>query len=122
MKTFGRAIAVGLVAGTPALAGEVEIVGAEATLEGNGTYGFSVTLRHADKGWEHYADRWTVLTPDGAVLGERVLLHPHDSEQPFTRGLSGVRIPEDLARVRISAHDKVHGDSPELLQIDLPGR
>ena len=50
---------------------------------------FSVTVRHNDEGWDHYADIWQVLHPEtGEVLGERVLLHPHDTEQPFTRSQS----------------------------------
>ena len=46
------------------------------------TWTFSVTVRHNDEGWDHYADIWQVLHPEtGEVLGERVLLHPHDTEQ-----------------------------------------
>jgi hypothetical protein len=41
-----------------------------------------VTVRHADEGWEHYADCWEVLTLDGEVLATRELAHPHDNEQP----------------------------------------
>jgi hypothetical protein len=55
-------------------------------------------------------------------LGVRVLYHPHVHEQPFTRGLSGVEVPAGLKRVRIRAHDKVHGDSPRLFDVTLPGR
>ena len=43
-----------------------------------------VTVQHADTGWDHYADAWEVLAPDGTVLGTRTLLHPHTDEQPFT--------------------------------------
>ena len=87
-------------------AGEVEIVVAAARQEADGAYRFSVTLRHADTGWDHYADKWDVVAPDGTVLGARVLLHPHQDEQPFTRGLSGVRVPKGVKRVAIRAHDK----------------
>lgn len=61
----------------------------------------SVTLSHPDAGWDHYADGWEVLTPDGRSLGVRVLGHPHVEEQPFTRTLSGVKIPEGITELRI---------------------
>jgi hypothetical protein len=105
-----------------AQANEVEIVDAQASRGANGVYRFNVTLRHADNGWDHYADRWDVLGPKGEVLGSRVLLHPHVTEQPFTRSLSGVVIPEALKTVNIRAHDKEHGDSPEMFKVTLPGR
>ncbi len=103
-------------------AGEVAILDVEARLQQDGRYAFSVTLKHADNGWDHYADRWQVLGPDGAVLGDRVLMHPHVNEQPFTRSLSGVAIPGGLKSVFISAHDKIHGDSLKMYEITLPGR
>ncbi len=92
-----------------ATAGEADVVAAEATRQSDGNWRFSVTLRHDDAGWEHYADRWDVVGPDGTVYGERVLLHPHDNEQPFTRSLSGVAIPETVDEVIIRGNDKVHG-------------
>jgi len=70
---------------------------------------FSVTVRHADEGWSHYADTWEVVAPDGRVLATRVLQHPHVGEQPFTRELRGVEVPADVTSVRIRAHDSVHG-------------
>ena len=47
----------------------------------------------ADSGWDHYANRWEVLEPEGQVIATRTLLHPHVDEQPFTRSLSGIHIP-----------------------------
>ena len=105
-----------------ALAGEVEVVKADAKAEQGGAYSFSATLRHTDTGWEHYADAWEVLAPDGTVLGKRILYHPHVSEQPFTRSLTHVRIPDGISRVKIRAHDKVHGNGSRTLAVDLPGR
>ncbi|MCW8908143.1 MAG: hypothetical protein OQL28_12900 [Sedimenticola sp.] len=98
--------------------GEVEIVSAEAEREGDG-YRFHVTLRHADSGWEHYANVWRVLGPDGTLLGERILYHPHVDEQPFTRSLSGVRIPPGTDYVEIEAGDSVHGASPGRWRLGL---
>lgn len=111
-----------LVAAVAAWAGEVTVVDAKVRADGGGTFSFDVTLRHADSGWDHYADRWDVLAPDGTVLGSRVLYHPHVDEQPFTRGLSGVRVPAGIKTVTIRAHDKVHGDSDRTLTVTLPGR
>ena len=75
----------GMLAPMVALAGEADVVGVEVTKQGQGRFRFDVTVRHADEGWDHYADRWEVLGPDGAALGVRELAHPHVNEQPFTR-------------------------------------
>jgi hypothetical protein len=61
-----------------------------------------------------------VLGPDGAVLGERVLLHPHETEQPFTRSLSGVVIPAAIDEVTVRAGDKVHGFGGAEMRVALP--
>jgi len=81
-----------------------------ATIE-RGPSGFTVaaTVRSADTGWDKYADAWEVRTEGGTVLGERILAHPHETEQPFTRSLSGVEIPEDISQVVIAARDSVAG-------------
>jgi hypothetical protein len=84
------------------------VVAAKAACS-SGTCDFVVTVRHADEGWKHYADAWQVIAPDGTVLATRVLRHPHVAEQPFTRGLRGVRVPPGIDRVRIRARDSVHG-------------
>lgn len=102
-------IASAAVLASAVWAGEADVVGAKARLMPDGAWRFDVTVRHKDTGWTHYADRWDVVGPDGNVLGERVLLHPHETEQPFTRSLSGVRIPAGVKRVTLRAHDKVHG-------------
>lgn len=88
-------------------------------LEAGGTWRFEVSVRHADAGWEHYADRFEVLSLDGEVLGTRTLLHPHDNEQPFTRSLAGVAIPDGVVEVEVRAHDSVHGDSGATMRVFL---
>lgn len=71
---------------------------------------FSVTVEHNDDGWDYYADGWVVVDPeDGTVYGERVLAHPHDHEQPFTRSLSGVSIPDGVDQVLVVARNNVRG-------------
>ena len=103
-----------------ALAGGADVVSARAEQTASGIWHFDVTVRHADENWDHYADAWQVRAPDGTVLGTRELLHPHVNEQPFTRSLSGVKIPDDVKMVTIHARDSVHGWGGEALTLDLP--
>ena len=98
--------------------GQVEIRFAEFVKQGN-RWSVNVTLQHADTGWDHYADGWRIVTADGTELGMRTLYHPHVNEQPFTRSLGGVIIPESVQTVYVEARDKVHGWSPQRLKIDL---
>jgi len=86
----------------------------------NGTYSFHVTVRHDDSGWDHYSNKWDVRGPDGTVYGIRVLLHPHENEQPFTRSQSGIEIPADVKQVVIRAYDSVHGTTGIEIQVDVP--
>ena len=114
------AVPVVVPGAAPARAGEADVVRAEALAEGGDTWRFRVTVAHGDTGWEHYADKWDVVAPDGTVLGTRVLLHPHESEQPFTRALGGVAIPEHVAEVTLRAHDRVHGYGGTEVTVKLP--
>lgn len=117
-----RIIALGLVlfgAGSAAVADDVEVLNAVFSLQAEGVWRVSATLEHADTGWEHYADAWRVVDADGNVFGTRTLLHPHEQEQPFTRGLSDVVIPPAISMVYVEAHDKVHGWAEKKLAVDL---
>lgn len=80
----------------------------------------SATVRSADTGWDKYADAWQVRAPDGEVLAERVLTHPHESEQPFTRSLTGVQIPQEMTIVVLAAHDLVAGFCGAEFAIEVP--
>ena len=102
----------------PAIAGEADVVKVEAFATG-GTWSFNVTVAHGDTGWDHYADKWDVVAPDGTVLGTRTLYHPHVEEQPFTRSLSGVAIPAGIDSVTVRAHDSVHGYGGAEMTVDL---
>lgn len=90
-------------------AGEVDVIDAKVTKSGNGLYHIAVTLKHADTGWDHYANRWEVLGEDGSLYATRTLHHPHVNEQPFTRSLSGIKIPNGVQQIIIRGHDSVHG-------------
>ena len=83
-------------------------------------YDFDVTVRSVDKGWEYYADAFEVRAPDGKLLGQRILLHPHETEQPFTRDLYGVRIPAGIERVTVRARHKPKGFDGKGLEVSLP--
>lgn len=85
-------------------------------------FDFTVTLRHADEGWGHYANRWEILGPDGSVLATRVLAHPHVNEQPFSRSLRNVRLPSTLTWVRVRGYDLVHGYGGREVTVSVPGR
>jgi hypothetical protein len=113
---------VALLCFTPIAAGggEADVLEVRATPTGDGTWRFDVTVQHADTGWDHYADAWDVLAPDGAVLGTRTLLHPHTEEQPFTRSLTGVRIPDGVTEVTVRANDSVHGHGGKALTVAVP--
>ena len=102
-----------------ALAGEADVLNVEAERSDDDRWRFSVTVRHADEGWDHYADLWQVVAPDGTVLGERVLAHPHVNEQPFTRSLAGVVIDETIGSVTVRARDSVHGFGGAGMAVDL---
>ncbi|MCP5374233.1 MAG: hypothetical protein H6907_21060 [Hyphomicrobiales bacterium] len=117
MAAAGLALAV--LSPAAAGAGEADVVGVQVRKSG-GTYSFQVTVRHADAGWDHYADRWDVVAPDGTVLGTRKLLHPHVDEQPFTRGLGRVVIPDGVDKVTVRAHDSVHGLGGATMTVDVP--
>lgn len=105
---------------TAAKAGEADVVAVEAARAGAGTYRFDVTVSHGDEGWDHYADAWDVVAPDGTVLGTRTLLHPHENEQPFTRSLGGVAIPDGVAEVTLRAKDSVHDYGGAEMTVRLP--
>ncbi|MCG8353270.1 MAG: hypothetical protein MI924_36345 [Chloroflexales bacterium] len=94
----------------------------DATLKpkGDDVFDVSVTVSSPYDTAERYADAWRILAPDGTVLGERVLLHDHANEQPFTRSLNDVRIPGDITMVTIQGRDKVYGYGGQELAVEVP--
>lgn len=120
----GFVMSAGLAIGatSAAMAGEADVVKVAVSETTPGTFRFDVSVRHGDEGWEHFANLWQVVGPAGGVLGTRVLVHPHDTEQPFTRSLGGVAIPGEIKTVVIRARDSVHDFGGKELSVDLPGR
>ena len=116
------AVLLSLVAGfaISAHAGEADVVGVKVRPDSGDTWRFDVTVAHGDTGWDHYADKWDVVGPDGKVLKTRVLAHPHEAEQPFTRSLGGVFIPPDVAEVTLRAHDSVHEYGGREMTVQVP--
>lgn len=103
---------------------DVEYV--RAVENADGTWTFHVTVRHPDTGWDDYADGWDVVLPDGTVVKPdpdspftRLLLHPHENEQPFTRSQSGIVIPEGVTEVTVRAHDLVDGFGGREVTVNL---
>lgn len=113
-----RATLMGIIAIAVALppdgtfAGEANVEAVEVRRSTDGAWDFVVTIRHSDEGWEHYANAFTIQGADGTVFGTRTLYHPHVDEQPFTRSLRGVTVPDGISMVRVRAHDSVHGPGP----------
>lgn len=118
LKSGRMALAL-IGAASIAAAGDADVVGVTASCSADRVCRFSVTVRHDDAGWEHYADRWEIHSLDGKVLGIRELAHPHDHEQPFTRSLEGIRIPDGITEVRVRARDSRHRYGGEGLVYDL---
>lgn len=93
----------------------------EAVQSSDGSWCFSTTVHHHDEGWDHYANAWQILDESGNELGWRLLAHPHDDEQPFTREQCDVEIPEQLSRIIVRAKCKVHGFGGQPVVVDLSG-
>jgi hypothetical protein len=119
MKWIAGLILALMVPAMPTVAGEADVVQVKVSTSGESTYRFDVTVQHGDTGWDHYADQWEIVAPDGKILGVRKLLHPHVNEQPFTRSLPGVVIPNNIKQVSVRAHDSVHAFGGKVMTLDL---
>jgi len=120
MKLIYLFFACLLLMSTAAYAGEADVIEVNVKRIADDTYNFDVTVRHSDEGWKHYADKWDVMAPDGTVLSTRILAHPHVDEQPFTRSLAGVKIPEGISEITVRAHDLVHGYGGKTVTVAIP--
>jgi len=104
--------------GPAALADPPRIVEVTATHASMG-WRFDVSLGHPDTGWDHYADGWEVVDATGNRLGYRELFHPHVDEQPFTRSLSNVMVPDGTTEVFIRASCSREGWSEQVFRVPL---
>jgi hypothetical protein len=94
---------------------EVEVVRAT-----NGSFRFDVTISSPYDSPERYADAWRIVGSEGVVYGIRELLHDHAGEQPFTRSLIGVAIPDGVEFLTVEARDLVNGWGGDTLEVQLP--
>lgn len=114
------------VSSAPVLAGQADVQAAEVQCRPApggrpaSVCQFSVTLKHADTGWDHYANRYEIVEPEGEVIATRILRHPHVDEQPFTRSIGRVRIMHDVERVEVRAGDLVHGLGGATMTVAVP--
>ena len=83
------------------------------------TWSVSVTLKHPDTGWKHYADFWQLVDENGVMVAKRVLVHPHVDEQPFTRSMGDIEIRKNQKIIFVEAGDSVHGMSRNRLTVDF---
>lgn len=120
MKIIIPAVILSLLMVNIVCAGQADVQKVEVKQTGENSFHFDVTVLHNDEGWDHYANKWDVVAPDGTVLATRILHHPHEDEQPFTRSLSAVKIPKSVNNVSIQAHDSVHGYGGKIITIQLP--
>ena len=111
------ALALSVIA--PAAHGEApQVLAAKAEKSGK-TWRIHVTLTHPDTGWDHYADGWEVTDAEGNRLGYRTLHHPHESEQPFTRSLTGLSLPGGTREIFIRARCTRDDWSGEPVRVQL---
>ena len=95
-----------------------DVVAATATETADG-WTIEATLSSPYDSAERYADAWRALDPNGIVLGLRELLHDHATEQPFTRSLTGVEIPDAVQEITIEGRDLQHGWGGATVTIEL---
>lgn len=89
-------------------------------VEGSQTHSFEVTISSPYDGPDRYADAFRVIGDDGQVYGIRELTHDHAAEQPFTRSLGGMDIPDSVQTVTIEARDLVYGWGGDTVTVELP--
>ncbi|HET6446476.1 MAG TPA: hypothetical protein VFI27_18050 [candidate division Zixibacteria bacterium] len=105
---------------------DADVLHVKAVQSADNTWTFHVTVSHPDVGWDDYADGWDVVTEQGEILKRsssdtftRLLLHPHETEQPFTRNQGGLVVPEGVTRLSVRAHDIVDGFGGKEAAVDL---
>jgi hypothetical protein len=99
-----------------------DVIAAKVKASSHGVFDFDVTVSSPYDTPQRYADAFRVTTLDGKQLGERILWHDHQDEQPFTRDLYAVKIPAGIKKVLIQARDQKHGYGGKQIEVSLPGR
>jgi len=102
------------------ISNEADVLKVDVNKINTATYHFDVTVLHKDTGWDHYVNKWDIVDLQDNVLATRILYHPHVNEQPFTRSLSDIHIPENIKTVKVRAHDLIHEYGGQELTVTLP--
>jgi hypothetical protein len=105
----------------PAQQKHPDVIAAKIRPSGPDRFDFDVTVSSPYDTPQRYADAFRVMAKDGTVYGERVLLHDHAGEQPFTRDLYGVKVPRTVKVVVVQARDQRFGYGGKTIEISLPG-
>ncbi len=103
-----------------ALGGLCDVLDVSVSRNADASYRFDVTIRSRDQGWHSFADAFEIMGPGAVVLGKRILAHPHETEQPFTRSLDMLVIPDGIETVTVRAHHKVYGFAGNTVNVSLP--
>lgn len=99
-----------------------DVVAVKVAQRGADRFDFDVTIASPYDTPQRYADAFRVKGSDGTVFGERILLHDHADEQPFTRDLHGVQIPRGITRVIVEGRDRANGYGGTTIEVALPER
>lgn len=96
-----------------------DVVEATLTREGD-AWALAATVSSPYDSAERYADAFRARTRDGEVLGVRDLTHPHADEQPFTRTLTDLAIPDDVDVLIVEGRDLVNGWGGGTTTVEVP--
>lgn len=100
-----------------------DVVAVRVAERSAGVFDFDVTISSPYDSPSRYADGFRVMGEDGrTVFGVRPLGHDHASEQPFTRDLYGVRVPDGVRQVVVQGRDQRYGWGGGSKVVVLPGR
>lgn len=93
----------------------------EAVVEpASGAFDVDATISSPYDTPERYADALRVRSEDGTVYGVRELTHDHASEQPFTRTLTGLDLPDDVDEVVVEGRDQANGWGGATVTVEVP--
>lgn len=98
-----------------------DVIAAELEPQGD-AWRLSATLSSPYDTPDRYADAFRALAEDGTELGVRELAHDHANEQPFTRSLTGLEVPDDVARITVEGRDQEHGWGGDTVEVEVPSR
>jgi hypothetical protein len=119
MRRVLGTLLLSLLAAT-AQAGEPRVTWVEVTEEVR-SHTVTAVLEHDDEAAYHFLDGWRVTTSEGEVLAEQGFEHPRPQAPPRRATLTGIRLPEGVERIRVEAHDRLHGWGDDAVEVELDG-